>query len=178
MTIAARPRSHRGSENCRFCSGDITERSGARPSPQQLATAHQNGQSVRVSVGHSQVRAWAENYLEVVNRRDPDEIAALFARNATMEDPVGPSLYEGRDAIRAVFMQAATDLSLMEICRTTPTSVAENFAAFAVTATTEIGGVRNEVDVVSVFHFGDDGLIMSMRAFWNFEEVRSIAASE
>jgi steroid Delta-isomerase len=133
---------------------------------------------VRVSVEHSQVRAWAENYLDVVNRRDPDQIAELFALNATVEDPVGPSLYEGREAIRELFEQAATDLSLMEIRRTTPISVAESYAAFAVTASTEIGGARNEVDVVSVFHFGYDGLITSMRAFWNFEEVRSVAPDE
>jgi SnoaL-like domain len=64
---------------------------------------HQNGQSVRVSVEHFQVRAWAENYLDVVKRRDPDQIAELFALNATVEDPVGPSLYEGREAIRELF---------------------------------------------------------------------------
>jgi steroid Delta-isomerase len=134
----------------------------------------QNGHSVRMSVAHSQVRAWAENYLDVVNRRDPDQIAELFALNATVEDPVGPSLYEGRDAIRGMFERAATALSLMEIRRATPISVAESYAAFAVMATTEMGGTRQEVDVVSVFHFGDDGLITSMRAFWNFEEVRSV----
>jgi steroid delta-isomerase len=127
-----------------------------------------------VSVEHSQVRAWAENYLDVVNRRDPNEIAELFALHATVEDPVGPSFYEGRDAIRMLFEQAATDLSLIEIRLRTPISVAENYAAFAVMATTEIAVARNEVDVVSVFHFADDGLITSMRAFWNFEEVRSV----
>jgi steroid delta-isomerase len=137
-----------------------------------------NGQSVRVAVAHSQVRAWAENYLDVVNRRDPDLIAELFALNATVEDPVGPSFYKGRDAIRGMFERAATDLSLMEVRRVRPISVAESYAAFAVVATTEMGGARQKVDVVSVLNFGDDGLITSMRAFWNFEEVRSVVPND
>jgi steroid delta-isomerase len=131
-----------------------------------------------MTVAHSQVRAWAENYLDVLNRRDPDEIAALFASSATVEDPVGPSFYEGRDEIRGMFNQAATHLSLMEVRRTTPISVAESYAAFAAVATTEIGGARQVRDVISVMHFGDDGLIVSLRVFYNFEEDRSVVPDD
>jgi steroid Delta-isomerase len=122
----------------------------------------------------AQVRAWAERYLDVANRRDPDVTAALYAPDATIEDPVGHAKHEGRDAIRGMYSMAAEALTVMQLRRTSPISVAANHAAFALSATIELAGVRSDIDVVSVMHFDDDGLITSMRAFWNFDDARPL----
>jgi steroid delta-isomerase len=128
-------------------------------------------------VGPSQVRAWAQRLLDVEDSRDPDAIAQLFALDATFEDPVGGDILTGRDAIRATFAQAAINMSAVEIRRTTPISVAELYAAYGVTASIETQGSRRELDSVTVVHFGSDGLIASLRAYWNYEEMRSVGTN-
>jgi steroid delta-isomerase len=135
------------------------------------------GKGIRVlAVAHSLIRAWAEKFLEVLDGRDPHAIAKLFALNATLEDPVGTSLCHGRDAIRQTFLKAAAEQFGTEIRRMTPISVAANYAACGVLVAIDTGGTRHEIDSIVIFHFSDDGLVTSMRSFWNMDETRSVTA--
>jgi hypothetical protein len=127
-----------------------------------------------LAASHSLIRAWAEKFFKVVDSRDPNAIAKLFALNAMLEDPVGTSLCYGRDAIRHTFLKAASEQSGMEIRRMTPISVAANYAACGVLSAIDTAGARHEIDSIVILQFGDDGLVTSMRSFWNFDESRPV----
>ena len=49
------------------------------------------------------IRATVGRYIEFMNASDVDSIAALYAEDATLEDPVGAELLRGREAIRAFY---------------------------------------------------------------------------
>jgi steroid delta-isomerase len=114
-------------------------------------------------------RKLVHSYIEMMCSTDIDGIAALFADNATAEDPVGGDTKTGIDAVRDFY---ATNAPALHVELTGPICVAGNECAFPVLATLTIGDNKSYLDAVDVFSFGDDGKITTMRAFWNPAELR------
>src|ERR1700687_318017 len=54
-------------------------------------------------------------YLETVSQGRPDDIAALYAQDATVEDPVGSELHIGRQAIRGFYTRVENVKSKTEV---------------------------------------------------------------
>jgi steroid delta-isomerase len=109
-----------------------------------------------------------QRYVDGVTRGDCDGIMALYADDATVEDPVGSEPRRGRDAIAALYRNTAGKVRLELDGRV---RVAANYAAAPMLGR-PTGMPGMVVEIVDVMTFNDDGLITSMRAFWSPDTIR------
>jgi steroid delta-isomerase len=114
------------------------------------------------------MRSTVDTYLALVASGTAEEIAALYAEDATVEDPVGADLLVGRDAIRD-FYKTIEPLE----CRTTEQyfRAAGDTAVIGFTIVTVFGDMSVEMSPTDIMRFNDDGLITSMRAVWAQDEM-------
>jgi steroid Delta-isomerase len=132
--------------------------------------------------GDHPARAASRRSMSAVVRKAKDEWVALFAEDAVVEDPVGPSFFDeagtghhGHDGIAAFW-----DLTIAQVERFRFT-IRDSFAAGSESAnvgtiTTFLpGGMRVDTDGVFVYRVNPAGLITSMRAFWEVERAMATA---
>lgn len=103
---------------------------------------------------------------------DVDAVAALFALDAVVADPVDQPAHHGRDAVRAFFAGTHEMADSMDLHTTGPIRAVGNWAAVPLAAITTIGDARLQVDIIDVFTFDDDGLISDMKAYWTASDIR------
>ena len=115
------------------------------------------------------IRQLYERYPELVTKGDVEAIVALYADDATIEDPIGSELRRGREAVRA-FYQASAGAAVMK--RTGPVRVAGSEAATPLVVLIGPEGQQKALDIISVMAFDDAGQITSMRAFWSMDTLR------
>ncbi|MFZ4669053.1 MAG: nuclear transport factor 2 family protein [Microthrixaceae bacterium] len=106
---------------------------------------------------------------------DVDAVAALFADDAVLLDPVDAPAHHGRDAVRAFFAGTHEMLDSMELLVTGPVRAVGEWAAVPLQARSQLGGSVMEVDIIDVFTFNDDGLITEMRAYWSSADIRTVS---
>jgi steroid Delta-isomerase len=104
-------------------------------------------------------------YLETVSQGRPDDIAALYAEDATVEDPVGSELHIGRQAIRGFYTSVENVKSQTEVVTLRALG---NEAAFLWRLI--IGGMT--IEIISVMTFDGEGKIASMKAYWGPDNVK------
>jgi steroid delta-isomerase len=114
------------------------------------------------------IRKLYERYPELVTKNDVDAIVALYADDATIEDPIGSPAHRGTEAIRT-FYQAAAGITMK---RVGPVHVAGREAATPLKVLIGPAGKQQVIDIISVMAFRDDGKIASMRAFWSADAIR------
>jgi steroid Delta-isomerase len=117
----------------------------------------------------NQIRKLYERYPDMVTKGDVDGIVALYADDATIEDPIGSPLHRGTEAIRAFYKAAAGTVTMK---RVGPVHVAGREAATPLLVLIGPEGKKQALDIISVMAFNDDGKIASMRAFWSFDAMR------
>jgi steroid Delta-isomerase len=121
-------------------------------------------------------RVAATRSMDAVTRGAKEEWLALFAADAVVEDPVGPSMFDpdgtghhGRAAISAFWDKAIALAERFEF------DIIDSFAAGAEVANVGTisaflpGGIRIDTEGVFVYRVDDSGLIRSLRAFWETE---------
>ena len=103
-------------------------------------------------------------YLETLSQGQPDDIAALYADDATVEDPVGGEVHIGREAIRGFYttVEGANSTSEIVTLRTLG-----NEAAFFWKL--HIHGIT--IEIISTMTFDDQGKIASMKAYWGPDNI-------
>ncbi|MGI9124916.1 MAG: nuclear transport factor 2 family protein [Mycobacterium sp.] len=122
-----------------------------------------------VSAEH--IESMVHRYLELVAGGTAEEITALFADDATVEDPVGGEVHIGRHAIAGFYRniegaQRATELRTLR--------VAGHEAAFLFAITVDAGGHKVRIEPIDVMVFDGEGKIASMKAYWSFADATSI----
>lgn len=110
-------------------------------------------------------------YLELVGGGSADELAALYAEDATLEDPVGGEVHIGRQAIRN-FYAAIENLDRKPELVTLRVSGHEAAFQFALTITN--GGHRMRIEPIDVMVFDGDGKIAGMKAYWSAENITQL----
>ena len=105
-------------------------------------------------------------YLETVSQGRPDDIVALYAEDATVEDPVGSDLHIGRGAIRGFYKAVEGANAETEVVTLRALG---NEAAFFWRLI--IGGMT--IEIISVMTFDDEGQIASMKAYWGPDNTTS-----
>jgi steroid Delta-isomerase len=111
-------------------------------------------------------------YLELVAKGQADDIAALYADDATVEDPVGGEVHIGRQAVRGFYANV-----LGAKCETDVVTlrVLGNEAAYFWRLTVDLGeGGRMRIDIISTMTFDDEGKIASMKAYWGQDNVTQL----
>jgi steroid delta-isomerase len=93
---------------------------------------------------------------------------ALYADDATVEDPVGSEPRRGRAAIAELYRNTAGKVRLELDGRV---RVADRCAAAPMLGHLH-GMAGMVVEIVDVMTFNDDGLITSMRAYWSPDTIR------
>ena len=118
-----------------------------------------------------QITQTVNRYLELVGKGQADDIAELYADDATVEDPVGGEVHIGRAAIRGFYnavenVKAQTDVLTLRALGSE--------AAFHWTLSLDFGDNGMRIDIISVMTFDDDGKISSMKAYWSPENVTQV----
>jgi steroid delta-isomerase len=117
----------------------------------------------------NEIRGVLERYAKLLTAGDHRALAALYADDATIEDPIGAPLQLGADAI-AKFYEASAGKVTMKL--TGPVRVAGREAAAPFRVLVGPEGQRSVIDVIDVMTFDDEGKITSMRAFWSPDAIR------
>ncbi len=124
-----------------------------------------------VSAEH--VESMVHRYLELVANGTADEIAALYADDATVEDPVGGGeVHIGRQAIAGFYrniesIPRETEMLALRVCG--------HEAAFMFAITVGAGeGTRMRIEPIDVMLFNAAGEISSMKAYWSPANVSTV----
>ena len=123
-------------------------------------------------VARDECLAVVDRYVDAFSEGDKGAYLALFTDDATVEDPVGTDVHQGREAI-AAFWDGVRSLSpVIRLVPTGPVRVAGRELAFPMQAISTIGDDKVVVDIIDVFTITDDGHIPSMRAFCDSADTR------
>jgi steroid Delta-isomerase len=115
------------------------------------------------------IRELVLRYLATFATGDIEARIALFAPDASFEDPVGTPPMIGHDALRAFFSQSggmkiSAELERIAICG--------NEAAFAFRARLDAGeGGQVTIHPFETLVMNDDGLIAQMRAYFDADAI-------
>ena len=110
------------------------------------------------------MQAAVRAYIAALNAGDIDAIVALYAEDATVEDPVGSTPQRGLAQIRT-FYSASLSMALQVVLDGEIRAVA-NEAAFAFSVSLVMDGKRITIRPIDVVRFDAQGRITSMRAFF------------
>jgi len=115
------------------------------------------------------MHAVVHRYIAALNAADLDAIVALYADDATVEDPVGTPPHRGHAAIRAFY---AKSLAIkLDVALEGPVRAAANEAAFAFCVRLHWQGRDMAIRPIDVFRFNEAGKIASMRAIFGPENM-------
>lgn len=120
------------------------------------------------------IRATVENYIRSVAKGTTDDVLALYAPGATVEDPVGTEPRTTEAALRefyGVIEPLAQTGELLTL------KIAANNAAFLFRLTTHLGEQNLVMEVIDVMTFDDDAKITSMKAYWSQDDMVTVPAS-
>ncbi|WP_410658180.1 nuclear transport factor 2 family protein [Amycolatopsis sp. lyj-112] len=113
---------------------------------------------------------------------DQDSWLELFAGDAVVEDPVGPSMFDaegkghhGHDGIRAFWEATIANVERFQFTIRDSHAAGDEVANVGTITTYLPGGYRVDTDGVFVYRVREDGLIVSVRAFW--ETARAMATA-
>ncbi|GAB3491802.1 nuclear transport factor 2 family protein [Amycolatopsis cihanbeyliensis] len=124
--------------------------------------------------------AWRS--MQAVTKGAKEDWLALFAPDAVVEDPVGVSGFDpegkghyGHEAIAAFWDMTIANVERFEFVIRDSHAAGEEVANVGTITTFLPGGYRVDTDGVFVYRVGEDGLIRSMRAFWEVERAMATA---
>lgn len=111
-----------------------------------------------------QMTAAVHGYVAAFDKGDPEAVVALFAPDATVEDPVGTEARVGHAAIREFYTASMATGAKLQL--EGPIRLATDYAAFAFRVELAMEGKLLTVDVIDTFKFNADGKVTEMRAYF------------
>lgn len=115
--------------------------------------------------GTSAMKAAMQAYIDRFNGGDLEGVLALYADNASAEDPVGTPLHQGKEALRQFYATAIETGGRLELVAPMRGSRG-NAAAMAFDVKLNLPSGPATVRVIDVMSFDKECRITSMRAFW------------
>jgi steroid delta-isomerase len=116
--------------------------------------------------------AIVKRYLDTVATGTAADVAALYAEDATLEDPVGGGeVHIGREAITG-FYKMTEAVSIKTELLTLRTGGLEAAFVFAITVGEGEGSMR--IEPIEIMHFNAEGQITAMKAYWGPENVTQL----
>jgi steroid Delta-isomerase len=115
-----------------------------------------------------QITDVVNRYISLVNGGTADEIADLYADDATVEDPVGGEVHIGRQAIHGFYSAME---AVQRQCELVTLRVAGHEAAFHFKLTINGAMVIEPIDVMA---FDGEGKISAMKAYWSPDSVTQL----
>ncbi|GLV26615.1 nuclear transport factor 2 family protein [Sphingobium sp. Cam5-1] len=103
-------------------------------------------------------------YVAAFEAGSADQVAALYAADATVEDPIGSPIHKGREAIRAFYAQSMKTGAKLKL--EGPVRVAGDYAVFPFSVNLNFDGGAKRIDVIDTFRFNEANEVVEMRAYW------------
>ncbi|MCK0533643.1 nuclear transport factor 2 family protein [Sphingobium agri] len=103
-------------------------------------------------------------YVAAFEAGSADQVAALYAADATVEDPIGSPIHKGREAIRAFYAESMKTGAKLKL--EGPVRVAGDYAVFPFSVNLNYDGGHKRIDVIDTFRFNEANEVVEMRAFW------------
>ncbi len=117
--------------------------------------------------------------MDAIERRDREGWLALFSELALVEDPVGPSTldptgqgHRGHQAIANFYDTVIAPNESVSFEVRQSFECGDEVANVGTITIVLPGGLRASVEGVYCYRIGADGLIVSLRAFWEQDAVR------
>jgi len=121
------------------------------------------------------IRTAFETYARLMSAGDVEGIVALFAADATLEDPIGTPPHRGHDGIRAFFRNSfAGTGGSVEMALEGAVRVAGFHGAAAMRAHIPAAKQPIAIDTLDVMRFDTEGRIVSMTAYWGPTNLRPL----
>jgi steroid delta-isomerase len=117
-------------------------------------------------------RAALQAYVDAFNRSDAEAIIALFADDATVEDPYGRPPMVGKATIAPFFKFAVDSGAKLKLCAPIRASQGDA-AAMCFDVTVHYMGANQLIRVIDVMTFNEQGLIKSMKAYWGLSDMQA-----
>jgi steroid delta-isomerase len=115
------------------------------------------------------LQGFVQRYLDTVVDGSADDVAALYAEDATLEDPVGGGeVHIGRQAI-AGFYKNVEGVEVKTELLSFRAGGSEAAFVFAIT----VGGSLR-IEPIEIMAFNAEGQITSMRAFWGPADITQL----
>jgi len=114
-------------------------------------------------------------YVARLSAGDLDGVVALFASDASVEDPVGTPPRVGHAALREFFGVAVS--ANAKLVLDGPIRTASNYAAFPFHVILDWQGRTTRIDVIDVFQFDEHGKIAEMRAFFGSKNSAAVTGA-
>jgi len=118
------------------------------------------------------IDAAVDAYVELLNNGTAEQIADLYAPDATVEDPIGADIRNTREQL-VEFYSVITGMD-----ERTATlkwkKVAGDTAVFEFTLVTKTSGLAFEITPVDIMVFDENGKVKSMRAVWRQEDLKQL----
>ena len=117
------------------------------------------------------------NSLKLVMTGKKDAWLDLFAENAVVHDPVGPSAhdpegkgFQGRARISEFWdmMIATGDLNIVPHKRI---AVGNNIACVIMTACNNVGGMKVHIEMVAIYEVNAAGKVISLKVYWDVDSL-------
>ncbi|ADT98149.1 nuclear transport factor 2 family protein [Mycolicibacterium gilvum] len=116
------------------------------------------------------LQGFVQRYLDTVVSGNADEVAALYAEDATLEDPVGGGeVHIGRQAIAGFYNNISGAEVKTELLSFRAGGTEAAFL-FAIT----VGGAMR-IEPIEVMTFNADGQITSMKAYWGPQDITQLS---
>lgn len=114
-------------------------------------------------------------YIDAFNRSDADAITALYAEDATVEDPVGTPPKAGRESIAAFYQYAIKSGAKLALAAPIRASHG-NAAAMAFDVQLNMPEGRAVIRVIDAMTFDESGKFTSMRAYWGRSDMEMLSS--
>lgn len=103
-------------------------------------------------------------YVAAFEAGSADQVAALYAADATVEDPIGTPIHKGREAVRAFYAESMKTGAKLKL--EGPVRIAGDYAVFPFSVNLNFDGGPKRIDVIDTFRFNDANEVVEMRAYW------------
>lgn len=115
------------------------------------------------------LQGFVQRYLDTAANGSAEDVAALYAEDATLEDPVGGGeVHIGRQAI-AGFYKNVEGVEVSTELLSFRAGGSEAAFVFAIT----VGGAMR-IEPIEIMAFNAEGQITSMRAFWGPADITQL----
>jgi ketosteroid isomerase-like protein len=128
-------------------------------------------------------RIAARRSMEAAARKDKDGWLSLYADDALVEDPVGPSPFDpegvghrGHERLAAFWDGTIATTERLDFEITDSFAAGDEVANIGSIVATLPGGLQMRTEGIYVYRVGKDGRITSLRTFWEFDRAMGTLA--
>ncbi|GAB19291.1 putative delta(5)-3-ketosteroid isomerase [Gordonia effusa NBRC 100432] len=116
--------------------------------------------------------AAVDSYIDRLTEGNAEKIVELYAEGATVEDPIGTEVRTTREQLLEFYtiIQNLDDRTATLKWK----KVAGDTAVFEFTLVTHTAGMAFEITPVDIMVFNEEGKIVSMRAVWAQEDLKTL----